>query len=140
MEKKRLVLIKCLNFLCEYSSSKSLLAYQLGMYFICDLSRKDLEEEEVIWSFESLDQLADYCSIFLLRDGPSASSTHDAINRLQDVDFIVFEQIEPSFDEVQQGCRDKKQWTIMLPIQTHYEMYEGEVDFGEGVLAEHENK
>ena len=126
-----MVLIQCLNFYCATANSKSLLAYQLGMCFISKLSRNDLNEDETYWVYDSLEELAFYASLFLYVDGLSVSSVHDAMNRLNEIGFLDFGQIEPTAKEAEQVGRDKKRWIVILPTQECYDLFEHDTDIQE---------
>lgn len=124
MEKKRLVLIECLNSLFDDSKIQSLLAYQLGMYFICQLSRQDLNCEYICWTYETTEELGDHFSIFLAREKLSNSSISDAVSKLEDACFILRDRVDPTPEEVQEGYRNKKHLEIYLPIQVWCEAFD----------------
>lgn len=108
----------------NYSGVQSLLTYQLGMYFICNLSRNNLNENEAYWMFNSLEELAYYLEEFIYIEDLSISSIHDALNRMNEIKFLYFEQIEPTEEEAVRDGSDKKKWVITLNIKECYEIFQ----------------
>jgi len=117
MEKKRLALVKALNFLCFDEKSVSQFAYQLGLFFITKLSRNDLKLASVMWVYQTLDELGFEFSIFLMREEVATGQLLEAIERLQKLDFLYADRADPTRDEVALGVRDKSHWVLILPIE-----------------------
>lgn len=116
MEKRRLALVYALNFLCRDEKSDSLFAYQLGMFFITRLSRSQVNSEMVQWIYPTLDELAEEFAVFLMKPMVQSGQLHEALERLQKLDFIEIDREDPTPEEVAAGVRNKLHWGITIGI------------------------